>query len=646
MAGDGASFQIDIPVSAPGVEPAASAVARLSAELTASQSAAQAAAAAVQASDLAYRQAQASADAAAKALERMGVAVDSQKAKAEAAAAKYGLFSSQYQAASDKLGVLTEKQAQLAARSEASNSAVRQAAGALDEMKAKSAEAASQVEELSGSLKEATDAEKKAGGSGKINEMAEGLGKLGGPVGALGQKALGAVEGVKKLTASMGDAGIYAAVAVGAAAIAAALVAIAAAGVGAVAAVAGWAVSLADASRTQELLYAGMAKSTKGGKELSAAINSVGNTVPLAQSEIEGLAKPLVEAGLKGKELEGALQDAANAAAEAKFGPEFAKQLNSLPNLAARLKKNMSNIFGGLGIDKFLDALGSVVALFNEGTASANAIKVLFESIFQPLIDGATGFIPKMVGMFIQFEILVLKAAIQIKLWGKEIDAIASVFGTVAVVIGVVLGAALAVVVGVMALVTATTYAFWTALSMLGQLMLSIGTSVVSAFTGAFDAVVGFLTSINLGEIGSNILMGLVNGILGAGPALLGAITGAVSGAIGAAKSLLGIASPSKVFKEIGNFTGEGMAIGVEDSSAGVQDSLETMVTPPELPAPAAAPGSAAATPGAPGAAASAGAGGVYTITINASGGDGASIADALRALLADLGVQAGMAAS
>ncbi len=46
---------------------------------------------------------------------------------------------------------------------------------------------------------------------------------------------------------------------------------------------------------------------------------------------------------------------------------------------------------------------------------------------------------------------------------------------------------------------------------------------------------------------------------------------------------MLGIASPSKVFAEIGGYTGEGMAEGVEDSSGGVHSALTSMVEPPAV---------------------------------------------------------------
>ena len=66
-------------------------------------------------------------------------------------------------------------------------------------------------------------------------------------------------------------------------------------------------------------------------------------------------------------------------------------------------------------------------------------------------------------------------------------------------------------------------------------------------------------------SIGSNIISGLVNGIKGAAGRVVSALGGVVNDAIAAAKSFLGIASPSKVFAEIGDFTMQGMEQGIND---------------------------------------------------------------------------------
>lgn len=65
-------------------------------------------------------------------------------------------------------------------------------------------------------------------------------------------------------------------------------------------------------------------------------------------------------------------------------------------------------------------------------------------------------------------------------------------------------------------------------------------------------------------DAGANLVQGLVAGATENARALIDAVSGAVSNAIAAAKRLLGIASPSKVFMQFGRFMDEGLAQGIE----------------------------------------------------------------------------------
>lgn len=76
-------------------------------------------------------------------------------------------------------------------------------------------------------------------------------------------------------------------------------------------------------------------------------------------------------------------------------------------------------------------------------------------------------------------------------------------------------------------------------------------------------------------SIGGQIIQGMVNGVVGAAGSLIDAVGGAVGDAIEWAKGLLGIASPSKVFREIGQFTMQGAALGVEDDAPMLARSTE-----------------------------------------------------------------------
>lgn len=86
-----------------------------------------------------------------------------------------------------------------------------------------------------------------------------------------------------------------------------------------------------------------------------------------------------------------------------------------------------------------------------------------------------------------------------------------------------------------------------------------------------------------LGNIGSNIVQGLVKGVTGAAGKLVDAVKGAVGDAIQGAKNLLGIKSPSRVFRKIGRYVMQGAALGVDDDAdlllRSTDDAMRGMVS-------------------------------------------------------------------
>lgn len=68
-------------------------------------------------------------------------------------------------------------------------------------------------------------------------------------------------------------------------------------------------------------------------------------------------------------------------------------------------------------------------------------------------------------------------------------------------------------------------------------------------------------------SIGSDIIQGMVNGVTSAAGSLIDSVKGAVGDAIDGAKNLLGIHSPSRVFRKIGQYTMQGAALGVDDDA-------------------------------------------------------------------------------
>ena len=124
----------------------------------------------------------------------------------------------------------------------------------------------------------------------------------------------------------------------------------------------------------------------------------------------------------------------------------------------------------------------------------------------------------------------------------------------------------------------------------------SIGRSGISSLGSAIRGAVGFVTSAassigssimgalssipgRVASIGSQIVQGIANGISGAAGVVVNKITGVVGGAIDAAKNLLGIHSPSRVFRKMFGYVMEGAALGIDDKADMPVTSMRSAVS-------------------------------------------------------------------
>lgn len=104
--------------------------------------------------------------------------------------------------------------------------------------------------------------------------------------------------------------------------------------------------------------------------------------------------------------------------------------------------------------------------------------------------------------------------------------------------------------------------------------MMNFITSIPSRIMGVFSGAGSWLLS-----AGKNIIQGLTNGITNAIGGAISAVKNAVNGIIDGAKSLLGIASPSKVFdREIGRMIPAGLGRGVSENERAATRPVEDMV--------------------------------------------------------------------
>ena len=503
--------------------------------------------------------------------------------------------------------------------------------------------------------------------SEELSKIQSGISMVGGPVGRLGQQVLGPVKGFADLKSVLGASRAAMLVAaVGAALLVVAIAALVVAVVAGAVAIAGFAVSLASTRREAELSQEAFAAMNP---EL-AALDFTGLTrdTGVASDRLRALTKSLIGAKVAAADMPVALRAAALAEAalgqggadefiasmregklsvqefanttEAKLGGIVGRQMLGLEAQGARFRANVSDLFGGLNIDPVLSAMQLLVGLFDRTTESGRAMQMLFEKVFQPLIDQAENAAQVVVGFALGFLIGLTKVYIALKPAIKAIGeffgfedtsltdvcklaakagefmamifvGVAAAFGAVAVVVGVVVAAifalGVAIVKGVVWLITAretvTEFSYTlanaigegvtAAIAWLGSLP-GKAIEAIASFGGAFAglpgmiagviaSVIAYFGGVNWGDLGASILRGLAAGITGAAGVVVSAVKNAIGGAISAAKSLLGIHSPSRVFAGLGENTGEGFVGGVEGMTGEAQRATAGLVAPPDV---------------------------------------------------------------
>lgn len=100
---------------------------------------------------------------------------------------------------------------------------------------------------------------------------------------------------------------------------------------------------------------------------------------------------------------------------------------------------------------------------------------------------------------------------------------------------------------------------------------------VKTSISDIWNKVMDFFKDIDLFEIGANIIQGLINGVKSMASSIVNSVKGVVDGAIEGAKNLLGIHSPSRVFMEFGEYTGEGFINGINEMKNAVAKAGQDM---------------------------------------------------------------------
>ena len=478
------------------------------------------------------------------------------------------------------------------------------------------------IRELAGSLEELRAAEEGAAAAAEDNaqgqrDLKAGLKGLGGPLGETISLQEDLADTWNGLVTQMGGPG---AAALGIAA--AGLAMLAAAAISAAVAFTKLAISQANQARDAKLSLEAMLGNEFAAKRVSEAFGSIISETGSTSARLSELTKSLKDAGVPISQMPAALraialQEAAIGSdgtqelidalkdgkksvgdlakeVDGKFGDVVKKRVLGLDQQMTILGEHFSSLFDGINIEPILEGFARLVGLLDSNSESGRAIKAIFETMLAPLGDAESIFIG-IERFLLGMEIATLKVAIGIKRIAKELGLDTSGMQSVvdladlgAVAIYALAAAVGAVVtaLGVMAAIAAAPFVSLyngvnAAITVFNGLA-SAASAIASQVTSALDGIVSWFRGVSLSEMGSQMIAGLVNGIKSGAGAVIEALGGIVDSAVNAAKSKLGIASPSRVMAEIGGYTAEGFTVGVDDGTADAQASMEALVAPPD----------------------------------------------------------------
>lgn len=115
-------------------------------------------------------------------------------------------------------------------------------------------------------------------------------------------------------------------------------------------------------------------------------------------------------------------------------------------------------------------------------------------------------------------------------------------------------------------------------LALIGQLVAGLIQAipdVVAAIPKIIDSIVNRFKEQDFGEIGSNIISGIADGLTSGIGKIVSAAKEVARSALDSAKRFLGISSPSKVMRDqVGRFIPEGMADGIKDNTKPLTDAM------------------------------------------------------------------------
>lgn len=411
-------------------------------------------------------------------------------------------------------------------------------------------------------------------------------------------------------------------------ALAAAFLALGTAIIAATAALLRYGVVQSDARRNEALQIEGLntlrhwyGRTTASVEEFQAAIDRASDSTNVGRGTLQEYTRQLSRAGLRGDALTEAVEAMGIAAmvqgdrGAARFralainarltggsvralaedyrnrlGPIARRQMLSLDNQTARLRRSLDRIFSGLRIEGFLSALDQVLSLFSQSTATGRALKAIVEALFQPMIDQVEFLGPILRRFFQGFVIgalLMTIAILKVRNWLRDTFGGTELFENVDM-LNVALYAGIAAFALFAAALAVIAIGFGLAALAVGLFVLSLIAvplllgAIAFAIGFAIGALVDWFQETDFRSLASDMIDGIVEGIRSGTSSVIQAVRNLATSATGAFRSALGIASPSSVFAGFGLNVAQGVSQGVDMGRPTVEDSVAGLVEVPQ----------------------------------------------------------------
>lgn len=258
--------------------------------------------------------------------------------------------------------------------------------------------------------------------------------------------------------------------------------------------------------------------------------------------------------------------------------------------LISQLAPILTNLFTSV-MPMFASAFGSILSAVGPVISTLAGVLIPIIASLMPVVVTVFSVVADVVknAMRIVQGVIQVVTGIISGNWSSVWAGIQNIVGGVWNTIGSIVSGAIRVVLSVISGVLGSIAAVWNGVwgGILGFLG-GIWGGIMGSVSGGINNVVGFFSGLlgritgalgNAGSalvgVGKNIIQGLISGIssmMGAiGRAILSIVPGPI---VGVFKDLLGIHSPSRVFRGFGVNIGEGLILGIQDMHADVERSV------------------------------------------------------------------------